>query len=371
MDIINNIKELFSNLDFSQKIQVVKELSDSLEADKNKIVENIKYIEPVEDEQNPIQKHCPHCHNKSIIKWGNYQGRDRYKCNKCNRTFTAFTGTPIHNIKKKELWDKFGDELFNDQYFTIKELAKRIGISEATAFDWRHKLLGSLDGFGSEFAGITEMDDVWVLYSQKGRKGLDYSRKRGGSHRQGDNNFQAKLLITTDRENTIDMSVVRIGRLKEKDIERAVGEKISKDVTLVSDKHPSIASFAKEAKIEHVTFKAEDHVKDSVHHVQKINNIASRFKTIINHKLRGVSTKYLQNYANWFSINEQYKEVQNKAKEILKITQSTINSWDKFVNTEKLYKEFIDNFSVRTYRCPTVRAWKAQNWNFDNAILTS
>jgi hypothetical protein len=38
----------------------------------------------------------------------------------------------------------------------------------------------------------------------------------------GGNDFQAKLLITTDRDKTTDMSLVRIGRLKKSDIQRNV-----------------------------------------------------------------------------------------------------------------------------------------------------
>jgi len=103
------------------------------------------------------------------------------------------------------------------------------------------------------------------------------------------------------------MSVVRIGRLKAKDIERKIGARIGGDVTLVSDKYPSIKSFAKNNKINHVSFKSSNHIKDDVHHVQTVNGLASRLKGELNHKLRGVSTKYLQSYANWFQFIESQK----------------------------------------------------------------
>jgi len=32
-----------------------------------------------------------------------------------------------------------------------------------------------------DFENITEVDDIWFLYSQKGRQGLKYSRNRGGT----------------------------------------------------------------------------------------------------------------------------------------------------------------------------------------------
>lgn len=55
----------------------------------------------------------------------------------------------------------------------MKEIARKVGISQQTAFDWRHKILSAVEGVSDcKFKGIAEIDDVWFLYSQKGRKGL-------------------------------------------------------------------------------------------------------------------------------------------------------------------------------------------------------
>jgi len=35
--------------------------------------------------------------------------------------------------------------------------------------------------------------------------------------------------------------------------------------------------------------------------------------------------------------------------------------------SEKLYEQFLVIHSVRTYRFPTQKIWKYQNWNFENA----
>jgi len=60
---------------------------------------------------------------------------------------------------------------------------------------------------------------------------------------------------------------------------------------LVSDKHRSIASFAKSENLKHVSFKASEHTAGGEYHVQNINNMAAGLKAIINHTLKGVSTK--------------------------------------------------------------------------------
>ena len=149
------------------------------------------------------------------------------------------------------------------------------------------------------------------------------------------------------------MSLVRIGRLKKSDIERKVSGKFSEDCILVSDKHRSIEAFAKSEKLEHVSFKASEHTAGGEYHVQNINNMAGSLKNIVNRSLRGVSTKYLQNYANWF----QLKNSKSDTAEIELILLQNKKAVDIHTNREGIYKKFIENFSKRTYRCPVKKTY--------------
>ena len=340
------IIELFKELNSKDKYLLLNELSDL--NNNNKETMRIDKI-----------GNCPYCQNKHTVKNGKHKGNQRYLCKVCNRNFIYTTGTSLQGIKKKNQFEEYKSIMFAEGFVPLKTMCKRLDISIQTAFDWRHKILCGLKPTSSNFIDITEIDDIWFLYSQKGRQGLKYSRKRGGSKRRGDNDFQVKLLVTSDRKNANDMSVVRIGRLKAKDIERKIGDRIGDDVTLVSDKHSSIKSFAKKNKINHISFKSSEHVKDEVYHVQTVNNMASRIKGDLNHKLRGVSTKYLQSYANWFQFIESHKNKENLFEED-SICTSTKNQWNTYTSIEKQYANFIKQYSVRTYRCPTKRNWKTE-----------
>jgi len=222
-------------------------------------------------------------------------------------------------------------------------MAKRMDISIPTSFDWRHKILLSLPKEKFKFSGKTQMDDLWFLYSQKGRNGLKYARKRGGSSRKGDNGFQVKIIAASDKHH-IEMKLAKIDRISKNDIICAVGDKFKKDTKLVTDAHHSFSSFAKVAGLEHVCFTSKNHKAVTGENVQYINNMAERLKTLINKGMRGASTKYLQAYVSYFA----YKNKKVR---------------DVFTNIEKMYAKFIENKSVRTYRCPTKRNWKSQNWN--------
>jgi transposase-like protein len=338
----NEIVRLFNSLTEGEKSMVLQELNQT-STEETVCIEEAHVV------------CCPHCESQLFVKNGKRADIQKYKCKACCRVFTSKTGTSLHRLQKVDKFELY-KSLMLDSYYPIKQIAKKVGISIQTAFDWRHKILSGTVNGDKAFEGITEIDDIWFLYSQKGRKGLDYSRKRGGSKRAGDNDFQAKLLITADRNKTTDMSLVRIGRLKKADIERKVSGRFSEDCALVSDKHRSIASFAKSENLKHVSFKASEHTAGGEYHVQNINNMAAALKTIINHTLKGVSTKYLQNYANWYQIKSKNIDAQ----EMGRMLSLNKDATSVYLNREAIYKWFIENFSRRTYRCPVKKTYQSE-----------
>lgn len=308
-------------------------------------------------------KNCPHCNSSSIHKYGTHNGEQRYKCSGCSKTFKETTGTALNRIRKKALFLKFQDAMLHEDYAPVIKMSERFEISIPTAFAWRHKVLLSLPEISDKFEGESEIDDLWIRYSQKGRKGLDYSKKRGGTSHRGDSDYQVKILTTTNNVQT-EMKVTNIGRISKSDIQRTMGDRFSKKAILISDKHKSIGAFAKANKISHYSFKAAEHTNSEGKGAQLLNSIAERVDTLLNRRFRGVSTKYLQLYVNWFKFKENHNgqegeiDMQN---EIL----SKKHTWDLFSNIEKVYEAFIRNHSRRTYRCPQSEKFKSQNWNQD------
>ncbi|MEI8202629.1 MAG: IS1595 family transposase [Bacteroidota bacterium] len=223
MAIQDQIIELFNLLEKNDKILILKELH------------QVNMKSNITINTAPVDS-CPYCSSSLILKNGHRSDSQRYKCKVCYMTFTSNSWTSFHGIKKIVKFEEYWTLMFQ-QYLPIHIIAKQIGISIQTAFDWRHKILSGLNANTEAFNGITEIDDIWFLYSQKGRQGLKYSRKQGSSKRQGDNKFQVKLLVTADRESNKDLSVAKIGRITKSDIERKVGGKFNSSCTLVSDKH--------------------------------------------------------------------------------------------------------------------------------------
>jgi len=284
MDALDQIFRLYNTLSNVDKDKILQKLTQAT------VAETVR----VEDAHVVC---CPNCESKLFVKNGKRGDTQKYKCKSCCKVFSSKTGTCLHRIQKSEKCELY-KSLMMESYYPIEQIAKMVGVSVQTAFDWRHKILSGTMKDAGDFEGVTKIDDIWFLYSQKGRQGLQYSKKRGGSKRQGDNDFQAKVLITSDRNKTTDISLARIGRLKKSDIERKVSGRFFDNALLVSDKHRSIAVFAKSENLEHISFKASDHTARGEYHVQNINNMAVGLKNMVNRTFKDVSTKYLQNYAN-------------------------------------------------------------------------
>ena len=346
MEVITKILELYCTL-------TAKEQSDLLIK-----LNNQSYGSEI----TPAKAHkCPHCNNDKFISNGSVDGRSRYLCKACKRTFGDFSNTNYSGIKKIDKFLLFKNIMFTEGMIPLKTMCKRVGISIQTSFDWRHRLTNSLSNADLKFFKETQLDDIWVNYNQKGRRGLKYSKERGGNKKAGDNNFQVKILTATDKSQTV-MKVSRIGRITKADIKRDLGNHLDAKTKIVSDAHPSIIGFAKDNNMKHVCFKSKVHIAETGENVQFLNGQATGLNTMLNRICKGVSTKYLQNYVNWFSFMET-----NKEKDVNKLATIVIREdnkgWGNFTNIESTYKKFIEECSVRTYRCPVTRTWKSNNWN--------
>ena len=326
----SEIKTYFKKLSSVEQDDLLSELTN--------IQSNKEYnlIELRELKFNNKQGVCPHCNNVKYTKMGKDKGVQRYVCKSCKRTFTPFTGTWMAQIHKK-------DKLVNyvklmRQGLSLDKIKSELGINKKTAFDWRHKITNSLKGMSDEeFTGITESDETFFLKSSKGSESLTHKpRKRGKQIKtRGISKDQVAVIVTADRQKSINIDVSGTGRISKNDIVKSIGGKISDQTILCTDGHPSFKSFTKEFKIEHHILKsnAKEFVKKQKYHIQNINSMHSRLKSWINLDLHGVATKYLQNYLFWFKFKEKYKG-DDYMKSVISISLENTNARSEYLRTK-------------------------------------
>lgn len=298
------LKKYFESLDQRSKTELIEQLQ--------KMLDDSTYdlLSFHEKQLNEKQGRCPHCEGLKYVRNGKKNGVQNYKCKTCNRGFTAYTGTWLAHIHKK---DKLVPYLkMMREGLSLNKSMKRVGVTKKTVFNWRHKICASLDIENDMFFGITESDETFFLHSEKGNKSLGRkARKRGKAvKKKGISKDQVAVVTTTDRKKTISLQVSCFGRISQSDIEGAIGNQVNESTVLCSDGHRSYQGFVKEKKLEHHIINASknERVHEGKYHIQNINSMHSRMKKWINILMNGVATKNLQNYLNWFYIKEKFKQ---------------------------------------------------------------
>lgn len=336
MDVKDKIKELYHSLEPHCKTEVIDELLAEYE------LEGVVLDEAKDEvESKRKKKPCPYCSSTKVNKRGKQNGSQTYQCNSCKKNYRETTGTPLYKIQIKEKWQSYLSLM--EQGTPIKKIAKKLGISTQTSFDWRHKILSSLERFiPDQLIDTIECDEMEFPVSKKGDKKLKRKpRKRANDFKRNENKGEVSVVqvVTAVERETGNkfFKVVASKRLTKNQIEQALDGKIAEGSTLITDKHSSYKSFAKDHEgITHKRLLAKDHVdkKDKSIHLQKVNNVHSQVRDFIK-PFKGVSSKYLQNYVNWCAYNEKI----NNSKTTLKMWFVTILFSDRAYGIFELFRE--------------------------------
>lgn len=256
-------------------------------------------------------KQCPHCSGELLRPAGFYRGRRRYRCLTCRRKFNELTGSPITGTHYPEKWRAFMECMVSG--LSVAKTARKVGVTVPTAFAWRHKLLKKYEKVAdTRLQGIVEADETFFLFSEKGSRGVSKHRKprkRGGkAEKPGVSDEQVPVIAGCDRDGNVILGVAGRGRISMADIDTVISSYISPDATLCTDAHRSFKAYAKQYKFHYVGLNISKgrRVIRSKYHIQNVNGFHSRLKGWMA-RFNGVSTKYLQNYMNWFALLEETK----------------------------------------------------------------
>lgn len=289
---------------------------------------------------------CPHCGHPKYVKLGFDKGAQRYKCKSCKRNFTEYTGTWMAGIHKKDKIDEYMVLMLEEK--SLDKIKIALKINKKTAFDWRHKILSSLNEIEKDsFTGITESDETFLLHSEKGKRSLSRKgRKRGTkAKKRGISNEQVAIIVTADRAGQQELSVATLGRIKKTDIEKSIGERVCDKTVLCSDSHVSYKGFAIDNSLEHHAIRADlkQYVKDGLYHVQHVNSMHNKLKKWLNERFWGVSTKHLQQYLNWFRMKEVLKGTAQPMRELANRTILDVKARARYFEIENNYKLLISS----------------------------
>ena len=252
------------------------------------------------------ERTCIHCGATGVRKHGQTSNLMRFRCvaEGCGKTYTALTGTRLARMRHRTKWTLFQDCL--RQRTTLHEAAQRCGICYVTAFRWRHRFLADVRDL-EPLQGVVEMDETFFCESAKGDRRLRARRpprKRGGLRGQrGLSHAQQPVMTATARGGeTYAWRSFSTGALP---VTVTMKAWTAEDAVVVSDAHPSYAAATQQLQRPHeVINRRQGERLRGPWHLNTVNNRHSTMKTTLNHLHRGVGTKYLDNYMNWFMRQE-------------------------------------------------------------------
>ena len=252
------------------------------------------------------ERQCIHCGSKGARRHGRTSGLMRFRClvDGCGKTYTALSNTGLAKLRHRGKWERFQDCLRDRT--TLQEAATRCDISYRTAFLWRHRFLAETREL-APLGGVVEMDETFFAESAKGDRRLRArrpARKRGGLRgKRGLSHAQQPVMTAAARGG--ETHAWRSFATGEVPVTITMQAWTTRDAVIVSDAHRSYGAATRQLERSHeVINRSQGERRRGPWHLNTVNNRHGTMKSTLNHWHRGVSTKYLDNYMNWFMRQE-------------------------------------------------------------------
>lgn len=294
------IEEILKELDpvtiIEFKNYITEHLSDlcSTKNSNSKVISKFKYEEMT----------CEKCGCKLYKNGKTKTGIQKYICSRCKLTLSQTTGTIIcHSKLTFEIWKNVIDNLLND--FSLRRIAEENNISLLTSFRVRHKVLYALKNFieNIHLSGEIQSDEKYFSINLKGTKPENmprFSKKRTskGNSVRGISHHKICVVSSIDEYDNLLLKIVGLGRCTTDMLKESLGKKLKNAYAINADSASAYQDFCKEYNLTLNAIPSGFH-SDGIYNISEINGIHSQLETWFC-KFRGVSTRHLQEYLDWF-----------------------------------------------------------------------
>jgi transposase-like protein len=262
---------------------------------------------------------CPLCQGNNIVLHGkDRNGRQRFKCRGCRRSYNILTGTPMARARKPEKWGEY--LVCMTEHMSVRKIvASGIGVHQVTAWRWRHRFLQAAANDNTAIlSGVVEANETFFPRSFKGSRGWKTGKppanraarpRAWGPAKPGLSHEQVPVLTALDNSCGVFEAILE----SLTDIEAALEGRIAAGSVLCSDGRAAYVRVADNAYAEHYTVFFPDPTQNAVNMnpvassarkpgrlgLGRVNSHHQKLKHLINEQCRGVATIYLGNYLGW------------------------------------------------------------------------
>lgn len=258
---------------------------------------------------------CPHCFSEDFIKFGRFNEIQRYKCKKCKKTFSLVTNSVYKYLKYpvEKLFKYLKLMLKNE---TLQQCSDELQISITTAFNWRHKILHSLEKIYKPEVIDGNIVFMRIFYSRMNRKGsrnIECERNNSTCKVAGLLGMDVHTIISYDENENGFIKTVGTRTTSQSNFIKQVEHNISKNTYI----KPFLNRFLRSAVINHndkLPLKTrkkygynskkynDSIIKDNITENKRIKDSVYELRIWLR-KFKGVATKYLDHYCGQFSLN--------------------------------------------------------------------
>ena len=240
---------------------------------------------------------CPYCNEDKGIKYGFYNGIQRYKCKNedCGRTFNNDINNPFRYSKKfNHMWKKYFEVFLEG--VSLRECAIRMNITLVTAFFWRHRFLHDLceKSYIEKIGSYVELTKLVLNENFKGDR--KYHKEK-----------RDKIIIVNAINDYIDILPIFAARnfIGLFDIRDNIIPRLDRKAYVVGHLDGRLKVFANGFnEINKIKLKDNKSLNIDIAYSNKIKIWLSKFN--------GVASKYLEHYLSWrafeYKNNIEYKK---------------------------------------------------------------
>ena len=284
---------------------------------------------------------CPYCNSANIVKNGS-KIIQMYKCKDCKRKFNDLTDTVFAGTHLKYEQIEIFLKCFEDK-ISIRKTAERMEVNKNTVYLLRQKIINSLKEMRKEIqlSGDIESDEIYRSINLKGTPKekmprASKPRTSKGTTTRGISNHKVCIASAIDEHDSMFFEIVGTGPITSKMVQQSLTPKLARVNKLITDCKSSYENAAKRNKWNLKQIKSNGYIDEEGNSLANINQAHSELTNFLGH-FRGVSTKHLQGYLDWYVfdryLNYTYEE-RNHYEVILNNTM--INSTD--ILTSNMYE---------------------------------
>jgi len=257
----------------------------------------LSYLEKVRWPQGPV---CPYCSSKRSSA---VSKENRYKCCKCNRSFSVLVGT-IFEATKLPLQKWFmAIYLIMDAKKGISslQLSRHLNINKDTAWLLQRRIRIAMSE-SNFLQGIVEVDETYIGGSLS-KMNIDY-KKRGNHYKQGQEHKQP-VLGMYQREGKIKLKILE--KAWGEEIKPILKESISKESTIVTDGFGGYYGIDKYYNAHIVLNHTKKINRIGEYNTSSIEGFWSMLKRSVIGTYHQISLKYLQEYLDELAFKFNYR----------------------------------------------------------------